>query len=142
MTLPHTEDDVMPVPPKTHLDETHHIFDRVTRVETQVASLSASVSSLAESVGSVNDSLGELKSMLGGVGKTDGKTIVTLGATVIGAMVMVGTIFLGPMQRDVAYLDHRISEVSAQRAEVQFAELKGKDALVEWRLRALEEKKP
>ena len=135
------EEDVMPVPPKTHLDESHQIYDRVTRVETQVASLSASVSSLADSVGSVNSSINELKSLLSGVGKTDGRTIITLGATLVGAMVMVGSIFLGPIQRDVSYLDHRITAVADQRAEVQFAELKGKDALVDWRLKALEEKR-
>lgn len=122
----------------TSAEEQHQIFDRVTRVETQVASLSASVSSLAETVGSVSTSIGEIKTMIGGVGKTDGRTIVTLGAALLGATVMVGSIFLGPIQRDVSYLDHRVSQMADIRADVKLAEKEGMHRLIDWRLAQLE----
>lgn len=122
----------------TSAEEGHQIFDRVTRVETQVASLSASVSSLAETVGSVSTSIGEIKTMISGVGKTDGRTIVTLGAALLGATVMVGSIFLGPIQRDVSYLDHRVSQMAEIRADVKLAEQAGMHRLIDWRLEQLE----
>lgn len=120
------------------IEEQHQIYDRVTRVETQVASLSAAVSGLAETVGSVNTSIGEIKSMISGVGKTDGRTIVTLGAALLGATVMVGSIFLGPIQRDVSYLDGKVAEVAAQKADVKIAEQDGMHRLIDWRLAELE----
>lgn len=149
------------------LDEAHHISERVTRVETQVASISASVSSLAETVGAIGTNISELKSMMGGVGKTDGKTIVTLGiagiGAIISAVVVVSGLFLSPVQRDVAYigketttLERRMSDADATilgKLEehvkvtlhpgdaVRFSETDGRIDLLEWRLKALEEKR-
>lgn len=121
--------------------EQHQIFDRVTRVETQVSALADTVYDLAKVVTSTNESLGEIKTLISSVGKTDGRTIITLGAALLGATVMVGSIFLGPIQRDVSYLDGRLREVAQQKAEVRFAEYQGETKLMDWRLKALEEKR-
>lgn len=118
--------------------EQHQIYDRVTRVEAQVASLSASVSSLAETVGNISSNINDLKGMMSSVGKTDGRTIITLGAALLGATVMVGSIFLGPIQRDVSYLDTKVREVASQKAELKIAEQDGMHRLIDWRLAELE----
>lgn len=148
--------------PSSLLDETHHISERVTRVETQIASVSASVAALADTVGTIGSSIGELKTLFSNVGKTDGKTFVTLGVSVIGAVVVVIGLFLSPVQRDVAYLgketttlERRMSDSDATIVSkleehvkqtlhpgdaVRFSEANGKIDLIEWRLRALEER--
>lgn len=128
-------------PQPTLKEEQYQIFDRVTRVETQVSALADTVYDLAKVVTSTNESLGEIKTLISSVGKTDGRTIITLGAALLGATVMVGSIFLGPIQRDVSYLDGRLREVAQQKAEVRFAEYQGETKLMDWRLKALEEKR-
>ena len=132
-----------------HMTESHQIFDRVTTLEANVDALHDSVRGLATTVGETNAAVAEIKSLVSGVGKTDGKTIITLGATVIGAMVMVGSIFLGPIQRDVQYLERKIAQDSAAIENTNShhvelvkrdAEIEGDMKLVDWRLKALEEK--
>jgi hypothetical protein len=132
-----------------HIDESHRIFDRVTMLEANVTGLTDSVNRLATTVQSTEAAVGEIKTMIGAVGKTDGKTILTLAGSVIGALAIIGTMFLGPIQRDVSYinrqLEHDEHEIRlavtryddiAQRAVA----LRGEIDLLEWRLNALEEK--
>lgn len=130
-----------------HLTESHQIFDRVTMLEANVSSLADSVRSLAGTVQSTDQTVSEIRAMIGTVGKTDGKTILTLGASMIGALGIIGSMFLGPIQRDVAYLDkalssdeQRIEQVVARYDEYtrRHAEIDGELNLLDWRLRALE----
>lgn len=137
-----------------HMSESHEIYERVTTLEATVASLHDSVRGLTTTVAESNMStaaaIGEIKTMLSSVGKTDGKTIITLGASLVGVMVMVGSIFLGPIQRDVSYLDKTIS-ADSRRVDLanerydefvrRAAEMEGAQKLMDWRLRAIEEKR-
>lgn len=130
-----------------HLTESHQIFDRVTMLEANVSSLADSVRSLAGTVQSTDQTVSEIRAMIGTVGKTDGKTILTLGASMVGALGIIGSMFLGPIQRDVAYLDKalagdesRLEAVSQRHDEYtrRHAEIDGDLKLLDWRLRALE----
>lgn len=130
-----------------HITESHQIFDRVTLLEANVSSLADSVNKLASSVQSTESTVNEIKSLIGAVGKTDGKTILTLGASMVGALGIIGSMFLGPIQRDVAYLDkalahdeERIERAVSRHDEIirQAVEMDGRMELLDWRLKALE----
>lgn len=131
-----------------HVTESHQIFDRVTLLEANVSSLADSVNKLASSVQSTEATVGEIKAMIGAVGKTDGKTILTLGASVVGALAIIGSMFLGPIQRDLLYLDkqlandeRRIEQAVGRADEIvrEASDLHGEMELVKWRLKALED---
>lgn len=144
-------EDTMQRPPKLgHVDESHQIFDRVTTLEATVGSLHESVKGLTAAVGETNATMAEIKSLVSSVGKTDGKTIVTTGVSVIGAMVVVASLFLGPVQRDMAHATETITKLAERYEEhlkehgaavMRAAELAGDMKLVDWRLKALEEKR-
>ena len=134
-----------------HVTESHQIFDRVTLLEANVSSLADSVNKLASSVQSTEATVGEIKSMIGAVGKTDGKTILTLAGSVVGALAIVGSMFLGPIQRDLAYLDKALTQDEARMERTlerhddiarRTAQIDGRMELFDWRLKALEEGEP
>lgn len=139
-----------PPPSMQHVTESHQIFDRVTLLEANMSSLADSVNKLASSVQSTEATVGEIKALISSVGKTDGKTILTLGASVVGALAIIGTVLIGPVQRDLMYLDKSLAkdaqgiELAIARSDAAASRAAGLDGelkLVEWRLKALEEKR-
>lgn len=141
----------MPARGLGHLSESHQMFERVTTLEANVSTLADSMNRLATSMQSIENTVGETRALIASVGKTDGKTILTLGASVVGALAVIGSMFLGPIQRDVQYLSAKITadEARVERAALRHedfgrtdAQIDGKMELIEWRLKVLEEKKP
>ena len=134
------------------LDANHAIFDRVTRLETQMSALVSSVSQLTDTIGQTNLAIGEIRTIVSGVGKTDGKTIVTIGVSVLGAIGMIGAIFLGPINRDMSWTGKEIYDLHTQleKHESQpyhfgtgerLSEMKGELRLFEQRLGRMEAEK-
>ncbi len=134
------------MPPRgaAHLNESYQMFERVTTLEANVSSLADSMNKLASSMQSIENTVGETRAMMATVGKTDGKTILTLGASVVGALAIIGSMFLGPIQHDVTYLTKQLEADlrRIERADERASDLHGDMKLVDWRLSVLEGKKP
>jgi len=97
----------------THSEEGHQIFDRVTRLETQMSTLVGQVTTLAEAQHATNAALSEIKSMLAGAGKMDAKTIITMAGSVFGGFLAMGYFFIAPIERDYRWVQATVVETKA-----------------------------
>lgn len=93
----------------------HEIYSRlgeaevsIGRIETELGSLGRQFSNLADAVdskvGTLQSMIHSIDSKLGGVGKISGAQFAGLAASLVGAVAVLGSVFVAPLTRDIAAL--------------------------------------
>lgn len=98
----------------------HEVFARlgeaevsIGRIETELGSLGRQFSSLANSVdnkvGALQSMIHSIDSKLGGVGKISGAQFAGLAASLVGAVAVLGSVFVAPLTRDISALKETVT---------------------------------